>query len=230
MARREEIRALEGRRKALEAIKKAALLSEKEFLNKLDENSTLVQQTQTNVEQFGINSNEAIEEYDEDKLQNIEDMAPLHKKFQKCLQDFYSDTNGYAIEDGEDDEEESEDEEEHVTGNDLYDIQSMPLIEQNNDKVVLKEKLDNLQDKKKQVDKLIEDLNRLKEKTIFGDNEAKTRDEFSRSYSTIKSELTQNQNQIDLIKTSVNASSNANNTAVKAEKIINLLENQEKLE
>ena len=106
----------------------------------------------------------------------------------------------------------------------------MPLIEQNNDKVVLKEKLDNLQDKKKQVDKLIEDLNRLKEKTIFGDNEAKTRDEFSRSYSTIKSELTQNQNQIDLIKTSVNASSNANNTAVKAEKIINLLENQEKLE
>lgn len=229
MARREEIRALEGRRKALEAIKKAALVSEKEFLNKLDENSALVLQTQTNVEKFGEVSNEEVEESEEEdeKLQKIEDMAPLHKKFQKCLKDFYSDSTGYAIEDANDEEVEEVEEE------DLFDIQSMPLlatstVEQNKDKEDLKEKLENLQEKKKQVDKLIQDLNRLKETTNLADVDEK--DDFLKNYSKIKSELSQNQNQIDLIKTSVNTSSNANNTAIKAEKIINLLENQEKLE
>jgi hypothetical protein len=230
MARREEIRALEGRRKALEAIKKAALVSEKEFLNKLDENSALVLQTQTNVEKFGeISDEDAEESEDEDeKLQKIEDMAPLHKKFQKCLKDFYSDSTGYAIEDANEVEEEEVEEEE-----DLFDIQSMPLlatsnVEQNKDKEDLKEKLENLQEKKKQVDKLIQDLNRLKDTANLADVEEK--DDFLKTYSKIKSELSQNQNQIDLIKTSVNTSSNANNTAIKAEKIINLLENQEKLE
>jgi hypothetical protein len=232
MARREEIRALEGRRKALEAIKKAALVSEKEFLNKLDENSALVLQTQTNVEKFGEISDEDAEESEDedDKLQKIEDMAPLHKKFQKCLKDFYSDSTGYAIEDAN---EEVEEEEEEVEEEDLFDIQSMPLlatstVEQNKDKEDLKEKLENLQEKKKQVDKLIQDLNRLKETANLADVEEK--DDFLKNYSKIKSELSQNQNQIDLIKTSVNTSSNANNTAIKAEKIINLLENQEKLE
>ena len=232
MARREEIRALEGRRKALEAIKRAALVSEKEFLNKLDENSALVLQTQTNVEKFAqVHDEESGEEDEEEKLQKIEDMAPLHKKFQKCLKDFYSDSTGYAIVDdgGEEDEEEEEEEE----ADDLFDIQSMPLLaEQTKDKELLKEKLENLQEKKKQVDKLIQDLNRLKEKANLADDDKDEtkKDEFLKNYSIIKSELSQNQNQIDLIKTSVNTSSNANNTAIKAEKIINLLENQEKLE
>ena len=225
MTRREEIRALEGRRKALEAIKKAALESENQFMNKLDENSTTVKKTM--VQKF---NKEEVNDHDDDKMVKIESMEPFHKKFQKCLQDFYQNANNYANHINEADVEK--------LNEDLFDDESIPVLPainnktENKDKELLKEKLENLQEKKRQVDKLIQDLNRLKDKANIGNesNEIKQNEDLANNYSFIKSELTQNQNQIDLIKSSVNASNSANNTAIKAEKIINLLENQEKLE
>ena len=225
MTRREEIRALEGRRKALEAIKKAALESENQFMNKLDENSTTVKKTM--VQKF---NKEEVNDHDDDKMVKIESMEPFHKKFQNCLQDFYQNANNYANHINEADDEK--------LNEDLFDDESIPVLPainnktENKDKELLKEKLENLQEKKRQVDKLIQDLNRLKDKANIGNesNEIKQNEDLANNYSFIKSELTQNQNQIDLIKSSVNASNSANNTAIKAEKIINLLENQEKLE
>ena len=194
-------------------------------MNKLDENSTTVKKTM--VQKF---NKEEVNDHDDDKMVKIESMEPFHKKFQKCLQDFYQNANNYANHINEADVEK--------LNEDLFDDESIPVLPainnktENKDKELLKEKLENLQEKKRQVDKLIQDLNRLKDKANIGNesNEIKQNEDLANNYSFIKSELTQNQNQIDLIKSSVNASNSANNTAIKAEKIINLLENQEKLE
>ncbi len=226
MTRREEIRALEGRRQALEALKKAALDSEKEFLGKLDDSSALAKNTQ--VLKFNKDDDD-----NEVKNEKLVDMEPFHKKFQRCMQNFYNDAE--AFEDNNEDGEEEEEDIEKLR-EDLFDAESYPLVnmKEQKDKELLKEKLENLQEKKRQVDKLLEDLNRLKEKACVNeDNEVKQKpkeQEISLNYSTIKSELNQNQNELDIIKSSVSASGTADNTAKKAEKIINLLENQEKLE